>query len=289
MFTTLEKPSDYRLFLLGIIFYSLFEFVWWGVSPVFFALQGLLSPIPVIVGKELLRLAWFYFIFRKATVWDLRWKHLAIVVALYVVVQFLFGLATYTGLSDHFFTKHFDISNLTLRKVSMWSWVISDLVIMSFLWWNFDTLGESGQEADDLAATNRHLCGSMLFFNTFELALFSVNHVANSYGPYTYHPALLDCLFYPLLLAITAGTIYLIIRKKMIVPPLAILLALFALFVFTKCYFPNIVFDHYSKLEPSGYYNYVHFFTNVSGVCIFAVFLTAFYLFRKGESDTPGL
>lgn len=284
---TIEKTSDYQCFLRGIIFFSLFEIIWWCISPLFFLLEGcLVNPIPVIILEKLLKLAAFYYVFRKAAVWDIKWKHLIAVVVLFAVVQLLGYLSLFTDFfDDQYLTTTHDISNLTLWKVRLWSWVISTLVIISFLWWNLDA-SASGSESDTIGTTNRYLCGGMLFFLTFHLVLFSVNYVANSYWPYTYHPILLDCAFYPLLLAITAGTIYLIIHKKMIVLPLAFLLSLLALFVFTKWFLPNIVFAHYMYLEPTDAY-YVHFFTNLSYVCFCAVFLTAFYLYSKGEPDTP--
>lgn len=288
MITPIEKPSDYRHFLLGIVFFALFEIVWWSISPFFFALECVMPPVFVVIGEKLLKLAAFYYMFCKATVWDIQWKHLIIVVALYAAVQLLGYLTLFSDFFDnHYLMKDYDISNLTLRKVRLWSWVITTLVIMSFLWWNF-VASESGSESDTIDTTNRYLCGGMLFFLTFHFVLFSVNNVANSYWLYTYHPVLLDCVFYPLLLAIAAAAIYLIICKKMVVPPLAVLLALLALFVFTKWFLPNIVFDHYSKLEPTDDF-YVHFFTNVSYVCYFAVALTALYLYRKGKLDAPAL
>lgn len=286
MITTIEKPTDYRHFLLGIVFFALFEIVWWSISPVFFALECVLPPVFVVIGEKLLKLAAFYYLFCKATVWDIQWKHLLAVLLLYAVIQLLAYLSLFSDSFDHLYGDSiYDISNLTMWKIRLWSWVITTLVIMSFLWWNVDA-SEPGTESGTMDTTNRYLCGGMLFFLTFRLVLFSVDYVANSYWPYTYHPVLLDCVFYPLLLAIAAAAIYLIICKKMVVPPLAVLLALLALFVFTKWFLPNIVFQHYFKLEPTDDF-YFHFFTNVSGVCYCAVFLTAFYLYRKSELDAP--
>ena len=285
MNTTIEKPLDYQHFLLGIVSYSLFEIVWWSISPIFFALEGcLVNPIPVVIVEKLLKLVAFYFLFRKVTTWDIQWKHLVAVVALFAVVQLLGYLSLFTDFFDnHYLTTTHDISNLTMRKIRVWSWVITTLVIMSFLWWNFDA-SEYSTESDTIDMTNRYLCGGMLFFLTFHLVLFSVNYVANSYWPYTYHPVLLDCVFYPLLPAVTVGTIYLIVHKKMIVPPLAVLLSLLALFVFTKWFLPNIVFAHYMYLEPTDDL-YVHYYSNVSSVCYFAVSLTALYLYRKEKQE----
>ena len=289
MITAIEKPSDYRYFLLGIVFFALFEIIWWSISPVFFALEGLMHPIPVVIVENLLKLVAFYYIFRKTTVWDIQWKHLIIVVALYAAVQLLGYLTLFTDFFDnHYLMTDYDIPNLTMWKIRLWSRVISTLVIMAFLWWNSET-SEPLHEVDDQDTTNRYLCGGMLTVLTFHFLLFSVNYIGNSLWMYTYHPVLLDIILYPLLLAITAATLYLIVRRKMIELPLAALLTLLALFVFTKYFLHGIVFEHYSNREPSDNIFYYHFFTNVSHVCYCAVFLTAFYLYRKGESHTPTL
>ena len=89
MIITIEKPSDYRHFLLGIVFFALFEIVWWSISPVFFALECVLPPVFVVIGEKLLKLAAFYYLFCKATVWDIQWKHLLAVLLLYAVIQLL--------------------------------------------------------------------------------------------------------------------------------------------------------------------------------------------------------
>ena len=110
MITAIEKPSDYRYFLLGIVFFALFEIIWWSISPVFFALEGLMHPIPVVIVENLLKLVAFYYIFRKTTVWDIQWKHLIIVVALYAAVQLLGYLTLFTDFFDnHYLMTDYDI------------------------------------------------------------------------------------------------------------------------------------------------------------------------------------
>lgn len=51
MNTTIEKKLDYRCFLLGIILYWMFDAVWVSFAPFFFALEAVLHPIAVVVGK----------------------------------------------------------------------------------------------------------------------------------------------------------------------------------------------------------------------------------------------
>ena len=73
MNTTIEKSLDYRCFLLGIILYWMFDAVWVSFAPFFFALEAVLHPIAVVVGKSLLFLLVFYLLFRKPRMIDVKW------------------------------------------------------------------------------------------------------------------------------------------------------------------------------------------------------------------------
>ncbi len=118
MITPIEKPSDYRHFLLGIVFFALFEIVWWSISPFFFALECVMPPVFVVIGEKLLKLAAFYYLFCKATVWDIQWKHLLAVLLLYAVIQLLAYLSLFSDSFDHLYGDSiYDISNLTMWKV----------------------------------------------------------------------------------------------------------------------------------------------------------------------------
>ncbi len=65
MNTTTEKPLDYRCFLLGIILDWMFDAVWASFTPFLFALEAVLHPISIVIGKSLLFLLAFYLLFRK--------------------------------------------------------------------------------------------------------------------------------------------------------------------------------------------------------------------------------
>ena len=78
MNTTIEKALDYRCFLLGIILNWMFDAVWVSFAPFFFALEAVLHPIAVVVGKSLLFLLVFYLLFRKPGPFNVKWGHLAI-------------------------------------------------------------------------------------------------------------------------------------------------------------------------------------------------------------------
>ena len=78
MNTTIEKSLDYRCFLLGIILNWMFDAVWTSFASFFFALEAVLHPIAIVVGKSLLFLLVFYLLFRKPGPFNVKWGHLAI-------------------------------------------------------------------------------------------------------------------------------------------------------------------------------------------------------------------
>ena len=84
MNTTTEKSLNYRCFLLGIIVYWMFEVVWSAFTPFFVALEALLNPIAVVVGKSILYLLVFYLLFRKPKILDIKWVHLVILIGFVV-------------------------------------------------------------------------------------------------------------------------------------------------------------------------------------------------------------
>ena len=81
-----EKTLDYRCFLLGIILCWMFDVVWASFATCFFALESVLNPIAVVIGKSILYLLVFYLLFRKPKLLDLKWGHIAIVIGLAAIV-----------------------------------------------------------------------------------------------------------------------------------------------------------------------------------------------------------
>ena len=89
MNTTIEKKLDYRCFLLGIILYWMFGAVWGSFASFFFALEAVLHPIAVVVGKSLLFLLVFYLLFRKPRMFNVKWGHFAMLVGFILLMTAL--------------------------------------------------------------------------------------------------------------------------------------------------------------------------------------------------------
>ena len=135
--TTLEKALDYRCFLLGIILYWMFDAVWGSFASFFFALEAVLHPIAVVVGKSLLFLLVFYLLFRKPRLFDVKWGHLAMLVGFILLMTALDYF-----LLDRFFDLHSvadnrmecDVTMSTMRNVRKWANLIVSLLFIGFLW-----------------------------------------------------------------------------------------------------------------------------------------------------------
>ena len=100
MNTEIEKTLDYRCFLLGIILYWMFDVAWASFAPtLFFALDAVLHPIAVVVGKSVAYLLVFYFLFRKPRMFNVKWGHFAIFVGAIVLINFLTSFVFYRSLT----------------------------------------------------------------------------------------------------------------------------------------------------------------------------------------------
>ena len=142
MNTTIEKKLDYRCFLLGIILYWMFDAVWGSFASFFFALEAVLHPIAIVVGKSLLFLLVFYLLFRKPRMIDVKWGHLAMLVGFILLMTALDYF-----LLDRFFDLHSvadnrmecDITMSTMRNVRKWANLAVSLLFIGFLWWHYDS------------------------------------------------------------------------------------------------------------------------------------------------------
>ena len=138
MKTSLNRPLDYRCFLLGILVYWIFDIIWTSFSRLFFFGEDLCSPInpiAVIIGKSILTLVVTYLVFRKFKILNIKWIHLVIIFIISIGLGFL-----NTFLFDWFFNMPFDYDNHTISQqllfdVRKWANIITSLLIIDFIWW----------------------------------------------------------------------------------------------------------------------------------------------------------
>ena len=281
MNTPIEKPMDYRCFLLGIVLCWMFDVVWASFATFFFALESVLNPIAVVVGKSMLYLLVFYLLFRKPKLLNLKWGHFAILIGFVILMNVLDYL-----LMDRFFDLHSladnqmdrDIPNYLMRNVRKWTNLIASLLMIGFVWWRYDSRATSS-DTETPVVESRSFYGGMLFFITFGYVLYAISFLGNALWFYVHHPILMEVIVCLLLVLISAAAIYLLVKKQLVTFPLAVILAVVAVHFFIYHYLGVILFEHCTPNIVTSQLG--AFFDNVANCCNWVFFLVAFVLYRK--------
>ncbi len=281
MNTTIEKPLDYRCFLLGIILYWMFDAVWVSFAPFFFALEAVLHPIAVVVGKSLLFLLVFYLLFRKPRMIDVKWGHLAMLIGFILLMTALDYF-----LLDRFFDLHSvadnrmecDVTMSTMRSVRKWANLAVSLLFIGFLWWRYDS-EKTEADAKVPAEKSRSYYAGILFVITIEYMLYAVSILGGILWFYVHQPVLMEVILCLLMALVTGVAIYLLAKRRTIVFPLAVIIAVVAVHFFISNYLGVILFEHCTANTVTTQYGML--FDNVANCCNWVLFLAAFVLYRR--------
>lgn len=281
MNTTIEKSLDYRCFLLGIILYWMFDAVWASFTPFLFALEAVLHPISIVVGKSLLFLLVFYLLFRKPRMFDVKWGHLAMLVGFILLMT-----ALDVFLLDRFFDVHSvadnrmecDVTMLTMRNVRKWTNLAVSLLFIGFLWWRYDS-EKTEADAKVPAEKSRSYYAGILFVITIEYMLYAVSILGGILWFYVHQPVLMEVILCLLMALVTGVAIYLLAKRRTIVFPLAMIIAVVAVHFFISNYLGVILFEHCTANTVTTQYGML--FDNVANCCNWVLFLAAFVLYRR--------
>ena len=282
MNTTIEKSMDYRCFLLGIVVYWIFDSVWASFAPFFFALEAVLNPIAVVIGKSILTLLVFYLLFHKAKMPIIKWGHILMLVAFLLIMSLLDYF-----LLDRFFDLHSvadnqinrDISNYVMQNVRKWSNLITSLLIIGFIWWRYDT-EDTTSDSEISTVESRGYYGGMLFAITLGYILSLIRVIGSDYWMYAHHPILEEVITCLLILVVTIVAIYLLAKKHMVVFPIVVILVIVTLHFFSSNYLFNII-TKYFTINDTCFQQVALFIVPIATVCDIAFNLTAFVLYRK--------
>ena len=281
MNTTIEKSLDYRCFLLGIILYWMFDAVWASFASFFFALEAVLHPIAIVVGKSLLFLLVFYLLFRKPRMFDVKWGHLAMLVGFILLMT-----ALDVFLLDRFFDvqsvadnrMECDVTMLTMRNVRKWTNLAVSLLFIGFLWWRYDS-EKTEADAKVPAEKSRSYYAGILFVITIEYMLYAVSILGGILWFYVHQPVLMEVILCLLMALVTGVAIYLLAKRRTIVFPLAVIIAVVAVHFFISNYLGVILFEHCTANTVTTQYGML--FDNVANCCNWVLFLAAFVLYRR--------
>ena len=281
MNTTTEKPLNYRCFLLGIILYWMFDAVWVSFAPFFFALEAVLHPIAIVVGKSLLFLLVFYLLFRKPRMFNVKWGHLAMLIGFILLMTALDYF-----LLDRFFDLHSvadnrmecDVTMSTMRSVRKWANLAVSLLFIGFLWWRFDSENKEA-DAEVSAGKSRSFYAGILFVITIGYMLYAISISGGILWFYVHQPVLMEVILCLLMALVTGVAIYLLAKRRTIVFPLAVVLAVVAVHFFISNYLGVILFEHGTANTVTTQYGML--FDNVANCCDWVLFLVAFILYRR--------
>ncbi len=280
MNTTIEKTLDYRCFLLGIILYWMFEAVWASFSSFFFFLENLpMNPIAVVVGKSVLYLQVFYLLFRKPKMLNIKWIHIAIMVGFLVLMNVLDYF-----LIDRLFDKLNDnrelsaVPDYVLQSVRKWANLVTSFLTIGFLWWRYDSEA-TDSDTETSAVESRNYYGGILFYITFGYIFALINTIGGFCWKFVPHPILEEVITCLLLVLFTIGTIYMLVKKRLVVLPVVAILTIVLLHFFSTNYLYIILIEHLDA-DLSAITQMV-LFAPVSSICDWAIPITAFVLYRK--------
>lgn len=282
MNTTIEKTLDYRCFLLGIILYWMFDAVWASLFPtLFFYLEAVLHPIVVVVGKSLLFLMVFCFLFRKPRIFNVRWVHFAIFVGIVVLMNLLSAFLSDRFLDLDSFAANqmkWDIPDYTMRNVRMWANLVTTLLSVGFIWWRYDS-DNTAADPDISPNESRSFYAGMLFTITLGYILSLVRVLGSDYWTFAHHPIMVEIITCLLIVLITIGAICMLVRRQTVVLSITAIVIIIAIHFFSSHYLPNIMSKCFTSND--ALYGVVNYFSSVSVVCDIAFNLAAFILYRK--------
>ena len=281
MNTSNEKPLNYRCFLLGIILYWMFDAVWASFTPFLFALEAVLHPISIVIGKSLLFLLVFYLLFRKPRMFNVKWGHLAILVGFVVLMTALDYF-----LLDRFFDVHSvadnrmdkDVTMYTMRNVRKWANLATSLLLIGFLWWRFDS--ENTDAVPEISPNeSRDYYAGMLFVITFGYILYAISILGSTLWFYVHQPVFMEVVLCLLMATVSSAAIYLLAKKRTFVIPFAVILVVVAAHFFISNYLSVILFEHGTPNTVTTQQGML--FDNVASCCNWVLFLAAFVLYRR--------
>ena len=278
----IKKNFNYRYFLLGIIVFWMFEVVWASFSSFFFFLENLpMNPIAVVVGKSILYLLVFYLLFRKPKILDIKWVHLVILIGFVVLMNVLDYY-----LMDRFFELHSlgdnqmdrNIPNYLMRNVRKWTNLVTSFLMIGFVWWRYDS-EPTASDTEISVVESRSYYGGMLFSITIGYILSLINKIGGFCWEFVSHPIFEEVITCLLLVLLTIGAIYLLMKKRIVVLPIVAILAIVLAHFFFHNYLYNILQEHF---DPNlSVYEHMSFFAPAFMICDWAFFIATFILYRK--------
>ena len=189
-------------------------------------------------------------------------------------------------LLDRFFDLHSvadkrmecDVTMSTMRNVRKWANLVVSLLFIGFLWWRYDSENTEA-DAEVSAGKSRSFYAGILFVMTIGYMLYAISILGGMLWFYVHHPVLMEVILCLLMALVTGVAIYLLAKRRTIVFPLAVVLAVVAVHFFISNYLGVILFEHGTANTVTTQNGML--FDNVANCCDWVLFLGAFVLYRR--------
>jgi hypothetical protein len=210
---------------------------------------------------------------------NIKWVHIAIMVGFLVLMNVLDYF-----LIDRLFDKLndtrelCDVPDYVLRSVRKWANLVTSFLTIGFLWWRYDS-EPTASDAEISVVESRSYYGGMLFSITIGYILSLINKIGGFCWEFVSHPIFEEVITCLLLVLLTIGAIYLLMKKRIVVLPIVAILAIVLAHFFSHNYLYNILQEHF---DPNlSVYEHMSFFAPVFMICDWAFFIATFVLYRK--------
>ncbi len=165
-----------------------------------------------------------------------------------------------------------------MQNVRKWSDLITGVLIVGFVWWHYDTESTASDNETSTVESQSYF-GGMLFAITLGYILSIIRVIGGNYWKYAHHPILEDVITCLLILVVTIGAIYLLVKKRMVVLPIVVVMIIITLHFFSVNYLFNIIAEYLTINDI--WYPRASFLVPVAYICSIAFNLIAFVLYRK--------
>lgn len=281
-----DNNLEYGYFLFGILLFELFGYLWKKVTLFQIDLEFIVNPIPVEIGFFLIELAFFFYVFRKPFLPNIKWIHLIIIGVLIEglsMAEYLIRTYLLQAYFNYPFIENSNIGNI-LSNTRICLSIANTLLIIAYLWWHYHSANKN-KEPEKSDMLSRCFYGGVLFNFTFGYILGFVNTIARQCSEIQ-NPLPLNIITNLIFLLLTVGAVYLLIKNRhRITIPLAIILIIVAINkisiyflhdILNKC---NLIVEKVSHAD--NYFSYVSLYYLFN----FSFFIAVFILYRKAMKE----
>lgn len=274
-----KENVRYLYFLFGILSYWLFGAIWGQCFFFIYDLYSVMDPVMVVAGSALLELAVIFFLFRKPFFLNIKWFHVVGVLVLVYLLSF-FQMFVRTNLMDSYLLSDnlykYGLSQQFLSELNKWKNIVVALLTLAYLCWRYCA---ERRTPDSIA---RCFYGGMLLYSAFGYVFFLVCTIADNVKLFV-HPMLLNAVVHFVLLLLTIGVVYQLVRKRPSVRiNLIVVLAVAVLGYLADFFLPSLLLEFFTEPQIVDFPEYWwQSYVDISYFSNLIFFVVIFVIYRK--------